>query len=115
MRTIIGTNAASLILITISALAIQGMIALDEKVLTVLKIFGSFYLLYYANRLKEIEKQFIQSEKSVEHPITEKMMLEKQLLELQERFNRLEQQYTAAATKQHQAEIELAMLKAKHK
>lgn len=58
MRTIIGTNTASLVLITISALVILGMIALDEKVLTVLKIFGSIYLLYCAYTLvKEVLKK----------------------------------------------------------
>ena len=69
----------------------------------------------YAKRLKEVEKEFLQSEKGMERAITEKTMLEKQMLELQERFNRLEQQYTTAASKQHQAELELATFKAKQK
>ncbi len=63
--------------------------------------------------LKELEKKYIESEKGMERAVTEKSMLEKQLLELQERFNRLEQQYTAATSKQHQAELELATVKGK--
>jgi threonine/homoserine/homoserine lactone efflux protein len=51
IKTIIGTNAASLILIALSALVIQGVLILDENLLTVLKILGSLYLLYYAYTL----------------------------------------------------------------
>lgn len=69
----------------------------------------------YANRLKEIERQFIQSEKSVERAITEKMILEKQLQALQERFNHLEQQHATAIANQHRVELELATLSAKQK
>ena len=48
LKTIVGTNTASLVLITISVLVIEGLLQVNENILTILKIMGSLYLIYYA-------------------------------------------------------------------
>lgn len=45
---IAGTNTASLLLITISFLVIQGILAISETALLWLTLFGSLYVLYFA-------------------------------------------------------------------
>ncbi|MDO4682604.1 MAG: LysE family translocator [Lautropia sp.] len=44
LRTAIGTNVASLILILLSALVIKGLFAVDETVFTILKLAGAAYI-----------------------------------------------------------------------
>lgn len=46
--TIAGTNAASLILITVSFLVLYGVLAVSETLLTWLGLLGALYLLYFA-------------------------------------------------------------------
>lgn len=42
--TILGTNAASLVLIGLSVLVIQGLVAVNDVVLELVKLFGAFYI-----------------------------------------------------------------------
>ena len=46
--TVAGTNTSSLLLITASFLAIQGLFSVNEQALTWLAFLGSFYLIYFA-------------------------------------------------------------------
>lgn len=54
VKTIAGTNAASLLLIGLSFVVIQGVFAVSETALLWLTLFGCFYLMYFAvGMLKE--------------------------------------------------------------
>ena len=46
--TVAGTNTSSLLLISASFLAIQGLFSVNEQALTWLAFLGSFYLIYFA-------------------------------------------------------------------
>ena len=46
--TVAGTNTSSLLLISASFLAIQGLFSVNEQALTWLAFMGSFYLIYFA-------------------------------------------------------------------
>lgn len=46
LRTIFGTNAASLVLILLSALVIKGLFAINDMAFSVLKLIGAFYIAY---------------------------------------------------------------------
>lgn len=48
LRTIAGTNAASLVLIGVSALLIQGVLALDEAVMVGIRLLGCAYISWLA-------------------------------------------------------------------
>lgn len=49
--TILGTNAASLVLIGLSVLVIQGLVAVNNVVLELVKLFGAFYIAWLGWRL----------------------------------------------------------------
>lgn len=54
LKTIAGTNTASLILISLSFAVIQGIFSISEQALLWLTLFGSLYILYFAiNILKD--------------------------------------------------------------
>lgn len=54
IKTIAGTNTASLVLIALSMAVIQGLFAISERALLWLTLFGSLYVLYFAiNILKD--------------------------------------------------------------
>ena len=61
-QTIAGTNAASLVLILISALILKGFISLHASVLDLLKCFGSLYILYLGGQLIRDSRQTHQAE-----------------------------------------------------
>lgn len=61
-QTIVGTNAASLVLILVSALILKGFISLHSSVLDLLKCLGSLYILYLGGQLIWDSRQTHQAE-----------------------------------------------------
>ncbi|OOS24333.1 hypothetical protein B0681_07415 [Moraxella porci DSM 25326] len=51
LKTIAGTNCASLVLIACSMAVIQGVLAISQSAMLWLTLFGSLYLLYFALRI----------------------------------------------------------------
>jgi threonine/homoserine/homoserine lactone efflux protein len=50
LKTIIGTNTASLVLMSIASMAVMGLISIYGKLLNWISLIGAFYLLFLAIR-----------------------------------------------------------------
>jgi len=67
-KTILGTNAASLVLIFISALILKGFLSLNASFLDILKCLGRLYILYLGWQLIQDSKQKHQAEIQMLNP-----------------------------------------------
>lgn len=70
LQTIIGTNLASLVLITASILILKGMFSVNETLFLIIKILGCFYIAYLGyDILKDVSSQKNDQAETVLSPV----------------------------------------------